>query len=218
MQEEFFAAIQGGDRSTALQLLETKPSLMGRRAPSGHSPLRLARECGHADLARALGDRAAELDAFDALAAGDISRFKEVAASDVDRVSHDGWTLLHLAAFYGEAEAVRWLLDEGASIEAVSRNGSANQPLHAALAGVGNAEVIDLLIEAGADLGFTGGGGVTPLHLAAARGDSATAERLLAHDVDPEAETSDGKTAADLAGERGHRSLAALLRDVEDRA
>ena len=53
----------------------------------------------------------------------------------VSAVSPDGWTPLHLAAFFGAADAARALLNKGASPSARSTNAMQNLPLHAAAAG-----------------------------------------------------------------------------------
>jgi ankyrin repeat protein len=128
-----------------------------------------------------------------------------------DPRSSDGWTPLHLAAYMGRAEAARALLSRGAPIDAVSKNSTANTPLCAALAGKGDAEVVRLLLEAGANPNFRAGQGVTPLHLAASRGADAFVQRLLDHGADGAARMDDGTTPAGIAAARGHAATAALL-------
>jgi ankyrin repeat protein len=49
------------------------------------------------------------------------------------------------------------------------------------------------------------------MHSAAANGNEALVELLLAEGADPEARTDDGKTPLDLAAERGHEVVATLL-------
>jgi ankyrin repeat protein len=128
--------------------------------------------------------------------------------------SFDGWTPLHLAAFMGHADVARVLLDHGADIEAVAKNGIGNRPLHAALAGKESPEVIDLLLARGADVNARAEADVTPLHLAAARGNMAFTRRLLDLDADPDARMTDGKRPAAFAAERGHPEVAALLDEL----
>ena len=87
----------------------------------------------------------------------------------------------------------------------------ANTPLHAAIAGARNLALIDGLLAHGADVNAVAGGGITPLHLAAARGDLALIDRLLAHGaLHTEADT--GQMPTDIAAERGHPEAAARLR------
>jgi ankyrin repeat protein len=123
----------------------------------------------------------------------------------------DGWTPLHLAAFHGDAEAVTLLLAQGTDPLARSRNAMANTPLHAALAGAESELVVRALLAGGASAVLAAGSGVTPLHLAAARGNRALAELLIAHGADPRAVMDDGKRPHDLAMERGHAEVAAWL-------
>jgi ankyrin repeat protein len=63
--------------------------------------------------------------------------------------SGDGFTALHLAAFFGEAGAARVLLSSGADVHALSRNPLAVPPLQSAVA-AGERELAQLLLEAGA--------------------------------------------------------------------
>jgi uncharacterized protein len=93
----------------------------------------------------------------------------------------------------------------------VSRNSMANHPLHAGLAGQRDAETTRALIEAGADVNGRGAGGITPLHLAASRGDVALIAMLLQAGADPTARMDDGQSAADLARARGFSEAAERL-------
>ena len=77
--------------------------------------------------------------------AGEIDK-----ADDLNAFAYDGWTPLHLAAFFGHLDAARALIDAGADIDAFSRNGLTNTPLHAATAGR-HGDVALLLVEHGAD-------------------------------------------------------------------
>ncbi|GAC1545797.1 MAG: ankyrin repeat domain-containing protein [Candidatus Velthaea sp.] len=73
---------------------------------------------------------AAGLGALEAL----IERLEE-DASAVDSVAQDGWTPLHLAAFFGNNECIKELLRRGATIDAVSQNQMRVTPLQSACAG-----------------------------------------------------------------------------------
>ena len=84
---------------------------------------------------------------------------------DVNGLAYDGWTALHLAAFFGHVDAARILLEAGADIQAISANSLRNTPLHAATAGK-HAEVALFLLEQGADPHAVDAGGYTPLRIA----------------------------------------------------
>ena len=53
----------------------------------------------------------------------------------VNEYSRDGYTPLQLACFFGHEDVARYLVGNGAQIDAVSKNAMAIQPLHAAAAG-----------------------------------------------------------------------------------
>jgi len=108
------------------------------------------------DLARVqtLVDADPTLAIFAAAILGDTERLEELLTGNrslVSALSSDGWTPLHLAAFFGKDGAVRLLLNKGASVTARSTNQMANTPLHAAAAGK-HADVVKVLLAHGADI------------------------------------------------------------------
>ena len=209
-------AISANDAALARQLVEQNPDAARGTGTAGESPVLAAIYRGHAELAAFIA-RTRDLTLPEAAALGDTGRAKEILARDPAAIgarSSDGWTALHLAAFMGHAPVTRVLLDHGADLEAVSTNSIANRPLHAALAGKGSTEVIELLIARGADVNARAELGITPLHLAAARGNMPLTRRLIQLKADPGARMADGKRPADFAAERGHPEVAALLNDL----
>ena len=123
--------------------------------------------------------------------------------------SKDGFTGLHLAAFFGQEEAAELLLARGAEVNLVARNANIHvTPLHSAAAG-SHSGIVKLLLEHGADPNAAQDGGFTPLHSAANNDDRESAEALLEAGADPTLKTDDGRTPADLAGEQT-RDLVAL--------
>jgi ankyrin repeat protein len=117
--------------------------------------------------------------------------------------AHPGPTL-------GDSVAVGYLplLAAGADPARRSNNEAANQPLHAALAGQRSPLLVHAFLEAGAHVNGKAAGGVTPLHLAAARGDDELASILRAHGADMAARLESGQTPGELASERGHNDMA----------
>ena len=104
------------------------------------------------------------------------------------------------------------LLARGADVTARSRNSTDNMPLHAAIAGRRDAEVIRRLVEAGADVNARAGGGWTPLHLAASRGDVALMDYLLAHGARAGAAADDGRGIVEIAASYGHHEAESRAR------
>ena len=146
---------------------------------------------------------------FEAAAVGSVERL-DALLDDPGAVAEDGFTPLHLAAFFRHPEAVRLLLSRGAPVNAVAANPMRVQPLHSAAAG-GDPECVRLLVEAGADVDARQEGGFTPLHACAQNGDEAAVSALLAAGADPVLATDDGRTAADFARDAGHHAVVARL-------
>jgi len=209
----FWPAIQAGDSATVRRLIQGDRTLLGRRAESGHTPLRMACDCGQHELAELLLELGAELDAFDACAFGDTKTVLSMLEGEPGLLmehSHDGWTLLHLACFCGNQELVSKLLERDASVTAISRNPTRNTPLHAALAGGATAETVVSLVDNGADVNALAGAGATPLHLAASRGNQALVELLLTRGARSRP-MENGQTPAAIARDRGFPELADSL-------
>lgn len=215
---EFFAAVDAGDAETVAGLVAADPSLASARGTDGVSALLHARYRFHREVLDALLAADPDMDVFDAAALGHIDRLRHRLEEDPSRVSAvaaDGFTALHLAAFFGKAEAARVLLEGGASVSAYGANDFANQPLHAAAAGR-HIEVCRLLLAAGADVNAAQHAGYTPLHEAAGSGDVELAELFLSAGADPRAVTTDGRTPADVAVGGEHPDLARRLREVAE--
>ncbi len=156
----------------------------------------------------------------DAAEAGDDGRVHELLQRDPGAVNEprdDGWTPLHLAAFYGRAGVAELLLTHRADANAVSTNAMVNRPLHAAVAGR-HREIVELLLRHGADPNARQHGGWTPLQGAAQHGDAAIIRALVAHGADPAARSDDGRNASDLALAGGHGEVVELLRRADRRA
>lgn len=211
---ELLGAVRDGDAERVAALVAADPALANARDADGLSALMLARYRFDRPTMDALLAADPDLDVFEAAAYGRLDRMREALDGDpglIDAFAPDGFTALHLAAFFGKVEAARELLERGASHATYTRNDFANQPLHAAAAGR-HVEVCRLLLADGADVQATQHGGYTPLHEAAGSGDVALAELFLSAGASLTALTDDGQTPADVAASAGHADLAARLR------
>src|SRR6476620_6996479 len=213
---DMMAAVAAGDSEGVSALLAEDPSLVNSRGEDGVSAVLLARYRFDRATMDALLAADPDLDIFEGAALGRIDRVRAALDDDplaVRAFSPDGFTALHLAAFFGKPEIARALLDAGAPVDTYTTNDLANQPLHAAAAGR-HLEVCRLLLAAGADVNATQHGGYTPLHEAAQHGDVEMVELFLSAGADPTIAVSDGGTPADLADAAGHRDVARRLREV----
>lgn len=206
-------AIQNRDLAEAKAALERDATQATDALPGGLTPLLFALYHGARDIAELLRSFR-EPDIYEAVALNDARLVAAQVLAEPERLTRhsvDGWTPLHLAAFFGSRDALLVLLGLGAPLDALSQNPMQNTPMHAALAGAAGESLAPLLIGFGADVHHVGGSGVTALHLAASRGFEGLCKLLLARGVDRTAQTEDGKTAAELARDRGHLATAALL-------
>ena len=117
------------------------------------------------------------------------------------------------AVYRGDAAALARLLDMGPppTLFEAAAISHGNTALHAAIAGQAGGRVIAALLRHGADLNAEDAVGYRPLHLAAFEGDAETVQTLLAHGAG-DARNRGGKTAMQIAEERGHAAMARRLR------
>jgi ankyrin repeat protein len=154
-----------------------------------------------------------DLDLFEAAALGRAPRVRALVDGARERAraySSDGFTALHLAAFFGHAEVARLLVAAGADVDAISRNPMQVRPLHSAAAR-GDHAVMRLLLDAGAEVDARQAGGFTALQSRALHGDVTMVRELLARGASAEQVADDGQTAADMARAKGYGDVLALL-------
>ena len=208
----FIDAIKAGEFERVKRMASDDPALVDSRSGTGESAILTAVYHRQKEIVNLLVARGAALSIFEACAAGEVERVERlVDTAAVNDYSPDGWTPLHLAAFFGHTKIAELLLARDADVAARSHNPNGNTALHAAL--VGNHKfVAGLLIGAGADVNAADAQGWRPLHLAAANNNLDALKALIAQGADVVAANSEGKTALSLAQEKNHREAAAVLR------
>lgn len=153
MLDELLEACRRNDLERVQSLVTADPTLLTRQAVTGETPLLTALYHRSGEAASWLGEQRWPRTVFEAAAVDDVQRLREILATDAgaaDTYSVDGWTPLHLAAFFGTARAAELLLAHGADHRRIARNSVANTPLHAALAAK-HLELVRMLLDAGAD-------------------------------------------------------------------
>jgi ankyrin repeat protein len=210
--DDLISAAKAGDAGRAVQLISDDPALAAARDASGETPLMAALYRGHQKVVDALVAHGVTLDVFAAAAIGQMEALEAALQNPgaVNAFAYDGWTPLHLAAFFGQRGAAERLLASGADLNATSRNALHNTPLHAAVAG-GHVDVSMLLIEAGAGVNVSDAGGHTPFHIAAEGGYVPVVKALLARGADAHAVDSEDRTPLSRAAARGHTEIVDLI-------
>lgn len=213
MSQELFDSIKNGDLAKVTALLDSDGALANAVDEHGTAAHTVAVYNRKTEIAQLLEDRGARIDIFAACMSGRTDLVREMLAANkalVQLMSHDGWTPLHLAAFFGHKDAAAMLLDAGANVIERSTNPMANMPLHAGVAGR-NFELVKLLVEHGAPVNARQHGGWTPLHGAAQNGDLAMVAFFLEHGADVNERADNSQLPMDLALTKGHQEIVNLL-------
>lgn len=150
---DFFEAVALGRGDEVKRRLRADASVVGRWSGDGFTPLHYAAFFGHAEIARQLVDRGADVDAearnptrvrplHSAAARGDVQvcRMLLGAGAEPDRRQQGGYTALMSAALHGNRPLADLLLGAGADAAVVSDDGRraadfARQGEHEELAG-----------------------------------------------------------------------------------
>jgi ankyrin repeat protein len=213
MEQQMFDAIKAGNIDEVRRLAAETPALLQARDPSGASTILTAAYNMKPDVVNALIELGAPVDIFEAAALGKVDRIQEILKATPARASEhapDGFTPVALAAFFGQPAAVKALIAAGADVNAAAKNPLKVAALHAAVAGR-NMEAIKAVLAAGGDPNAQQQAGFRPMHEAGNNANRALAELLLSHGADPTLTSDDGKSAIDLAREKGHTEFADWL-------
>src|SRR6266436_2994135 len=117
----FIDAIKAGEFERVKAMVSADPTLIDAHSRTGESAILTAVYHRQKEIVNLLVARGAPLSIFEACAAGEVERVERTVAEDhaaVNGYSADGWTPLHLAAFFGHAKIAEVLLAHDASAAA----------------------------------------------------------------------------------------------------
>src|SRR3954462_12498341 len=118
--EALIEAAKAGDAERVRAIATEQRDLLRQRLESGESPLMAALYRGHRHVVAALVELGADVDVFAAAATGNMPALRAaLTQGDAKAFAYDGWTPLHLAAFFGQSAAARAVIDAGADVAAV---------------------------------------------------------------------------------------------------
>lgn len=229
--DDIIAASVGGDLPRVIELLKLDPTLAGTANMFGSTAIHAAHYCGHKDIVKLLLAQSPPLDGFLAAELGFtriLTRWLEKHPTFAAIRNPSGSTALHGACYWGSIEASRLLLDHGADVNAVTTDSFLQiHPLGCAVAtpDVPNPsqdesavlQLVDLLLERGAEVNARRRDGMTALHSAAHRGHLEVIRRLLEQGADPSIRAYDeagghaGQSPAETALAQGHTAAADLM-------
>jgi ankyrin repeat protein len=169
-------------------LIKANPDRVNSHASyAEQTPLHIAAEFGHMDVAKLLLAHKA----------------------DVEAMAHGSWTPLLNAVFGGHKDMVELLLANKADVN--HQEDAGRSPLHVA-AENGYTEIAALLLANKADVNTKNREGLTPLHIAVALGHKDMVELLLANKSDINAKDNSGRTPLAFAVLHNNNDMAELLR------
>ncbi|MDB5263543.1 MAG: ankyrin repeat-containing protein [Adhaeribacter sp.] len=200
-------AVKAGDVAQVKSILEAQPNLLQvAQGSNGESLLLLSVYHHQPDITQILLAKNPVLSIHEAAATGDLETVQKLLQEDqtaANTYSPDGFSPLGLACFFNHADIARLLVAQGAYVNAASQNAMHISPIHSAVA-ARNTELVQFLLDQGADINATQTGGYTALHAAAHNGDEGLIKLLLEHMADINAMTDSGKTPMELAISSGH--------------
>ncbi len=203
-----------------VELLIAEGADVNATAKNGATPLSAAASSGHLGVAELLIAEGADLDLTTddehtplhyAASEGHVEVVELLIDKGADMSLHgkNEVSLLHLALHQGHNEVIKLFIAKGA--DAVSKCGSCGlSPLATAAANCGR-EVVNLLIDKGADVNEKGEEGLTALHTAAENGNNDVAELLIEKGAKVNATYKYKWTPLHIAADNGHQETVELL-------
>jgi len=223
--EEFLRAVGARDVEAVKSMLEQNPDLANARRPDGASAVivalfalkkgeeRFPDPATNATL-QAILARQPKLDLFETAALGTSQQLEALLHADpaaISRQTRFGWTLLHLAAYAGNAANTQLLVDRGANVNVRAQSKFRNTPLQTALL-TGQYATAKILLDHGADPLVRQAAGFAPMHEAASLGRADLVQLLLDHGAELNSRSDSGRTPLGDALRAHHEELAAMLK------
>lgn len=206
-------AIQQNDLELVQKLLTEDPESAYDLTDVGVSMLMMSIYFQRTEITALLVKAITKLTYFEACALGDAETVAKRLDEDPQQIyenSADGFSGIGLASFFGKDLVVALLIELGADIQKASANPLRVAPLHSAAAG-GHLGIVEVLLNAGAEVNAKQEGGFTPLHSAAQNADLEMVKLLIEYGADPLALTDLDQLPIDLLDREANPEIADLL-------
>jgi ankyrin repeat protein len=219
---DFLKAVAGDDRPTVHSMLARDPALANTHRPNGNGAVTIALfinkggaffDPAKNEVLQALLAEKPTLNAFETAALGTPAELETMLtdAGAVTRRTPFGWTMLHMAAFGGNAATTELLLKRGSAIESRAASKFRNTPLQTALL-AGQYATAKILLDHGADALVRQSKGSTPMHEAALLGRMDLVQLLLDHGAEINSVADNGQTPLAEAMRGKHEELASWMK------
>ncbi|MCF8474765.1 MAG: ankyrin repeat domain-containing protein [Emcibacter sp.] len=207
-RDDLFKAIDIADEQKLRSILNKDRSLASSRSSDGLSAIIFTLYLAQYNLTKALLDFEPELDIFDLSSLNMPEKLLDYLQTidNIDCLSGDGFSALHLACFFGALDCASILVEKGANVNIHADNISDLRPIHSACA-AGHGAIVNLLLKAGAKPNVIQMGGYTPLMISASLGNAPVIDMLLDYGADITIQSDDNRTAADFAKSSGFEGL-----------
>ncbi|MBL4801011.1 MAG: ankyrin repeat domain-containing protein [Emcibacter sp.] len=211
-RDDLFKAIDVADEGQLRAILDKDGSLASSRSSDGVSAILFTLYLAKYDLTKALLEHDPDLDMFDLSALNMNDKLAVILTheTDIDKLSGDGFSALHLACFFGSLDSAALLVEKGGDVNIYAENMSDLRPLHSACA-AGHGALVSLLLKAGAKPNVIQAGGYTPLMIAASLGNAPVIDMLLEYGADRTVKSDDNRAAGDFAKKAGFDVLVERL-------
>ncbi len=216
---DFLKAVAGDDRPAVKTMLARDPALANAHSPNGNGAVTIAlfinKGEGFLDPARnevlqAILAHKPALNVFETAALGTPAELEAMLTDATPRTPF-GWTLLHMAAFGGNAANTELLLKKGSAIESRAASKFRNTPLQTALL-ANQYATAKILLDHGADALVRQSKGFTPMHEAALSGRMDLVQLLLDHGAEINSVADNGQTPLAEALRGKHEELASWMK------
>jgi len=209
---DLFDLLAQGRLTELRDALAIDPAAAWYRNAAGASLLAQAAYSGNFEAIALIRAVLPRLDPYESIILGDVESVRTALSDswDVNAPSPDGFSALGLAAFFERPEIFDILLPLTRDVNQRANNPQQVAALHAATA-VGDADMVEKLLRAGADPNLPQADGFLPIHVSAQHGDAVITGMLILFGASPTAPNAKGKCAIDHARDGGQDWLAARL-------
>lgn len=206
---EVFEWVRHGNIEALNDGLEANPSVALSKTEHGVSLLMFAAYCRNQKAIEVVRPFVNYISLFEAAALGEVKTVMQGLdnqTAHIDNFSTDGFTVLGLASFFGHAELVSALLEEGANPNIASDNDFKVCPLHSACAAL-SYDIAQMLLLHGAEVNAKQAHDVTSLHSAAHNGHLQLVKLLIEHGAVLNAVTDQGETPLSMAKDKNFTDI-----------